>query len=71
MRAVGAAEDIEVDIVGGDARAGDQFLLASDGLTRVVRDDELAAELERAPPAQAADNLIDLVSRAAPPTTSR
>lgn len=70
-RAVGAAEDVQVDIVSGDARTGDQFLLASDGLTRVVRDEELAAELERGPPQQAADNLIDTVlARGAPDNVS-
>lgn len=70
-RAVGAAEEVEVDIVSGDARPGDQFLLASDGLTRVVRDEELAAELQRAPPAQAADNLIETVlARGAPDNVS-
>ena len=70
-RAVGAAEDVQVDIVSGDARTGDQFLLASDGLTRVVRDDELAAELERGPLEQAADNLIDTVlARGAPDNVS-
>ena len=70
-RAVGAAEDVQVDIVSGDARTGDQFLLASDGLTRVVSDDELAAELERGAPEQAADNLIDTVlARGAPDNVS-
>lgn len=70
-RAVGAAETIEVDTVGGDARPGDQFLLASDGLTRMVRDDELAAELERGPPARAADRLIETVlERGAPDNVS-
>ncbi len=70
-RAVGVAENIAVDIVGGDVRPGDQFVLASDGLTRVVRDDELAAELERSPPAQAADNLIEMVlARGAPDNVS-
>jgi serine/threonine protein phosphatase PrpC len=70
-RAVGAAEEVEVDIVSGDARPGDQFLLASDGLTRVVRDEELAAELQQAPPAQAADNLIETVlARGAPDNVS-
>lgn len=70
-RAVGAAEEIAVDTVGGDARPGDRFVLASDGLTRVVRDDELAAELVGAPPAQAADNLIDMVlARGAPDNVS-
>jgi len=70
-RAVGAAETVEVDIVRGDAKPGDQFLLASDGLTRVVPDHELAAELERGPPAQAADNLIETVlARGAPDNVS-
>ena len=70
-RAVGAAELAEVDIVAGDARPGDQFLLASDGLTRVVRDHELAAELQRGSPAQAGDNLIEMVlARGAPDNVS-
>lgn len=70
-RAVGADETIEVDMVSGDARPGDQFLLASDGLTRVVQDHELAAELERGPPAGAADRLIDTVmARGAPDNVS-
>jgi len=70
-RAVGAAETVEVDIVSGDARPGDQFLLASDGLTRVVPDDELAAELGRGSPQVAAENLIETVlQRGAPDNVS-
>jgi serine/threonine protein phosphatase PrpC len=70
-RAVGADEKAEVDIVSGDARPGDQFLLASDGLTRVVRDHELAEELERGPPTKAADSLIETVlARGAPDNVS-
>ena len=70
-RAVGANEKVEVDIVSGDVRAGDQFLLASDGLTRVVPDHELAAELMHQSPAQAADKLIDTVlARGAPDNVS-
>jgi len=66
-RAVGVSEQVEVDVVSGDAVPGDQFLLASDGLTRVVEDDEIAAELQSSPPDQAADKLIELVlSRGAP-----
>jgi serine/threonine protein phosphatase Stp1 len=60
-RAVGVAENCEVDLAQGHARAGDQFLLASDGLTRLVPDDEIAAELGRGPPPEAADRLIDTV----------
>jgi serine/threonine protein phosphatase PrpC len=70
-RAVGAAEAIDPDIVSGDARPGDRFLLASDGLTRVVRDDELAAELQRGPLQEAADRLIETVlARGAPDNVS-
>lgn len=66
-RAVGVAKDLRIDTVGGDARAGDQFLLASDGLTRMVDDQELAAQLTSGSPAEAAENLIETVlSRGAP-----
>lgn len=70
-RAVGVAENIAVEIISGDVRPGDQFVLASDGLTRVVRDDELAAELRRGPPAQSADSLLEMVlARGAPDNVS-
>jgi serine/threonine protein phosphatase PrpC len=70
-RAVGAAEVAEVEVVSGDARPGDRFLLASDGLTRVVRDQELAAELERESAERAADRLIEMVlARGAPDNVS-
>lgn len=70
-RAVGASENVAVDIVEGEARSGDHFLLASDGLTRVMRDHELAAELERGPLGEVADNLIDAVlARGAPDNVS-
>jgi len=66
-RAIGVAEEMRVDVVGGDALPGDQFVLASDGLTRCVSDEELAAELARNSPEQAADNLVRTVlSRGAP-----
>ncbi len=49
-RAVGSAPRLELDGMEGDIRAGDLFLLASDGLTRLLRDNELAV-------AQNADDL--------------
>jgi serine/threonine protein phosphatase PrpC len=70
-RAVGVAPDVEVDVVSGDVRSGDRFLIASDGLTRVVDDAELAKALEREPPEQVADTLLAAVlERGAPDNVS-
>lgn len=70
-RAVGAAEHLEIDRVSGDVVPGDLFLLASDGLTRLVKDEELLAELNSRPAEEAADRLIDIVlSRGAPDNVS-
>jgi protein phosphatase len=44
-RCVGASGDVVPDIFSGTCRAGDVFLLASDGLTGMVEDDGLAAIL--------------------------
>jgi serine/threonine-protein phosphatase Stp1 len=44
-RAVGASDHLHVETVTGDVHAGDLFLLASDGLTRLLNDDELLAGL--------------------------
>lgn len=70
-RAVGVVEDLRVDVASGDVKPGDQFLLASDGLTRVVADIEMVAVLASMSPAEAADKLIQIVlSRGAPDNVS-
>ncbi len=70
-RAVGAAETLIVDTVGGEARPGDQFLLASDGLTRLVDDGEMRDELAELEPSEAAGKLLDAVLvRGAPDNVS-
>lgn len=70
-RAVGAAETLIVDTVGGEARPGDQFLLASDGLTRLVDDGEMRDELAEFEPSEAAGKLLDAVLvRGAPDNVS-
>ena len=52
-------------------KPGDQFLLASDGLTRMVDDRELVAQLTSRAPATAAESLIETVlSRGAPDNVS-
>jgi serine/threonine protein phosphatase PrpC len=45
-RAVGAAEELEVDRLVTAAERGDTFLVCSDGVTKVVDDDEVARFLE-------------------------
>ena len=70
-RAVGVAENLDVDSSTGDALSGDVFLLASDGLTRLVDDDELLAQLATKTPDDAADTLIEMVlARGAPDNVS-
>lgn len=70
-RAVGVAETLNVDVVGGEARVGDQFLIASDGLTRVMTDEEIAAELRGDGLDQIADRLIArTLERGAPDNVS-
>jgi serine/threonine protein phosphatase PrpC len=70
-RAVGVAEELNVDSSRGDALPGDLFLLASDGLTRVVADEEILAQLTSRSPDDAADTLVELVlSRGAPDNVS-
>ena len=70
-RAVGVAEQLRIDTVGGDVQRGDLFFLATDGVTRMVSDEELAEELSANRPADAARKLIDLVlARGAPDNAS-
>jgi len=70
-RAVGVADVLRVDTVSGDVQRGDHFFLATDGVTRLISDEELAAELSSNPPAHAARKLIETVlARGAPDNAS-
>lgn len=70
-RAVGATDTLRVDTVGGALQSGDIFLLASDGLTRLVNKAELLVELSLNAPESAADHLIELaLERGAPDNVS-
>ena len=58
-RCVGAGHDVEPDIYRGEVRAGDIYLVASDGLTGMVDDRRLAQLLaSRAEPEQKVQALI-------------
>jgi serine/threonine protein phosphatase Stp1 len=59
-RSVGGGR-LEFGMLRQKLQPGDRFLLCSDGLTNMVADDEIAQELGQAPPAEAAQRLIDLV----------
>lgn len=58
-RCVGASDEVEADIYSGEARVGDVFLLASDGLTGMVDDRRLQQLLlARSGPGRIVDSLI-------------
>ena len=66
-RAVGVSPELKVETVSGDAISGDQFVLASDGVTRLIEDHELAEVLASGSLDVAADRLIGMVlARGAP-----
>ena len=70
-RAVGVAQKLEVDVVGGEAKIGDLFLIASDGLTRVMSDTEIAAEMLKGGSEQMVDRMLECVlERGAPDNVS-
>jgi protein phosphatase len=48
-RAVGIEENVEVDITMESPLPGDMYLLCSDGLSRMVNDDEIQATLQASP----------------------
>ena len=70
-RAVGSSDRLDVDMVQGEVRPGDAFLLASDGLTRLAGDEEMLAVLEAEVLEAAADELLELcLKRGAPDNVS-
>jgi protein phosphatase len=59
-RALGAADQAELEIVDGPAYDGDRFLLCSDGLTAHVADGEIEALLTAADTQKAVDDCLRL-----------
>jgi len=60
-RAVGAHEDLRVDLDVCLLRGGGTFLLCSDGLDKHVSQDEIAVHLARGDAARSVDSLLELV----------
>jgi len=61
LRALGRDANVEIDLVEVTVSVGDRLLLCTDGLTRMVADDQLAAALDRfrGEPQAACDYLIE------------
>jgi protein phosphatase len=64
-RALGIDPQVDVDVYPIQLQAGDRILLCSDGLTTMVRSDEIARILAEEPdPARAAQRLVDAANAA-------
>ncbi len=67
MRAIDGTQPVEPDLSVIEARAGDRFMLCSDGLSGLVSDDELREILGETEPTGTVTELVDLaLSRGAP-----
>ena len=62
-RAIGVADELDVQIREVDLAPGDRFLVCSDGLFKDVARDEVRANLVLPSPKQALDALVDLALR--------
>ena len=58
LRSLGTSREVEVDVGPVDARAGDTFMLCSDGLCGVVEDDAIAQILREGSAGEAAESLV-------------
>ena len=67
LRVLNGRPDAEADLSIREARAGDRYLLCSDGLSGVVSKETLRATLAMPDPDQAVDALIDLALRGGGP----
>jgi protein phosphatase len=61
-RAVGTAPRVEVDVVSDELRAGDRYLLCSDGLWGTVSEADLKAGLTGGSPEETVHRLVDLAN---------
>jgi protein phosphatase len=69
-RVLGTEEGVQVDMVQGEAKAGDCFLLCSDGLVKVMDDEEVEAWVRRAsgePLEEVVDAMVEEANRRGAP----
>jgi protein phosphatase len=59
-RAIGVAEDPELEVVTGPVDSGDIFVLCSDGLTKHVQDDEILQEVTSCNAQSSCDAMLSL-----------
>lgn len=70
-RAVGVSDVLDVETLSGEILPGDIFLLATDGLTRLLGDEELLAEIDGNDFDQSASRLLEItLERDAPDNVS-
>ncbi|MFK8083737.1 MAG: PP2C family serine/threonine-protein phosphatase [Granulosicoccus sp.] len=62
-RAIGVADDIDIQVRQVDIQAGDRFLLCSDGLFKDVKQEEVNHNMALPSPRQALDQLVKLALR--------
>jgi len=62
-RAIGVADDVDIQVRQVDLEPGDRFLLCSDGLFKDVKPAEVATNLALPSPRQALDELVKLALR--------
>lgn len=59
-RSLGNTPNVDVDIYTEELKAGDKFLLCSDGLSGEVKSDEMADAMRKGSPSQAAQDMVEL-----------
>lgn len=62
LRSVGVLPIVEVETTTVEVAAGDRFVLCSDGLSGVVRDDEIAAVVQAQTPSEAVETLVRIAN---------
>ncbi|HEY5656476.1 MAG TPA: Stp1/IreP family PP2C-type Ser/Thr phosphatase [Myxococcota bacterium] len=67
LRCIGVDPEVDVDVAPVEIEPGDQYLLCSDGLSGVLCDDEIAAELLRSPPELAVRRLVEAANECGGP----